>query len=165
MYSFLVWRVTARLLSRKICASHKIIFACKYRCYLLIVLLNTLLIQKFYDAKVLYQNESLKMFLYYLNSANYKYVYDIESKWPWIIEGFHGIDFFLFKFLQTTLFLQDNKQFQCKMMLLDLISKNKENYLEIKCYLQGKKMIIICRKDLKDIQRGKREKPCRRKRE
>ena len=51
------------------------------------------------------------------------------------------------------------------MMLLDLISKNKENYLEIKCYLQGKKMIIICRKDLKDIQRGKREKPCRRKRE
>ena len=38
-----------------------------------------------------------------------------------------------------TLFLQDNKQFQCKMMLLDLISKNKENYLEIKCYLQGGK--------------------------
>ena len=64
-----------------------------------------------------------------------------------------------------TLFLQDNKQFQCKMMLLDLISKNKESYLEIKCYLQGRKMIIICRKDLKDIQRGKREKPCRRKRE
>ena len=80
-----------------------------------------------------------------------KYVYDIESKWPWIIEGFHGIDFFLFKFLQMTLFLQGNKQFQCKMMLLDLISKNKENCLEIKCYLQGRKMIIICRKDLKDI--------------
>ena len=91
------------------------------------------------------------MFLYYLNSANYNYVYDIESKWPWNIEGFHGIDFFLFKFLQMTLFLQDNKQFQCKMMLLDLISKNKENCLEIKCYLQGRKMIIICRKDLKDI--------------
>ena len=39
-----------------------------------------------------------------------------------------------------TLFLQDNKQFQCKMMLLDLISKNKENYLEIKCYFQGGKI-------------------------
>ena len=38
-----------------------------------------------------------------------------------------------------TLFLQDNKQFQCKMMLLDLISKNRENYLEIKCHLQGGK--------------------------
>ena len=50
-----------------------------------------------------------------------------------------------------TLFLQGNKQFQCKMMLLDLISKNKENYLEIKGYFQGTKMIIICRKDLKDI--------------
>ena len=145
MYSFLVWRVTARLLSRKICASYNIIFACKYRCYLLIVLLNTLLIQKFIEMN------HWTMFLYYLNSANYKYVYDIESKWPWIIEGFHGIDFFLFKFLQTTLFLQDNKQFQCKMMLLDLISKNKKNCLEIKCYLQGIKMIIICRKDLKDI--------------
>ena len=64
-----------------------------------------------------------------------------------------------------TLFLQGNKQFQCKMMLLDLISKNKENYLEIKCFLQGRKMIIICRKDLKDISQREREKPCKGKRE